>query len=251
MEGDIKAIRYKGTQIKEIAMVKKKNIVVLSGAGVSAESGIQTFRDADGLWMGYNIEDVATPQAYQRNPQLVLDFYNMRRSEVMQATPNTAHFALAALEEKANVYIVTQNIDDLHERAGSTQVVHLHGEIRKMFSPADPANYVDVNGEIHLGDVCPEGKQYRPHVVWFGEAVPMLETALKFVQKAEILLIVGTSLQVYPAASLLHYASQNCPVFVVDKKIPEVNSDRKIFKIEEPAGKGVPAFVKAIEDLLK
>ncbi|HCY90217.1 MAG TPA: NAD-dependent protein deacylase, partial [Chitinophagaceae bacterium] len=185
----------------------RARLVVLSGAGISTESGLKTFRDSDGLWMGYNIEDVATPRAFQRDPQLVLDFYNMRRRDVANAQPNEAHIQLAKLEEKYHVTIITQNIDDLHERAGSSRVLHLHGEIFKMRSSAGPdyRHITDIRGDIKLGDLAPDQTQYRPHIVWFEEAVPMIETAAEIMQAADIFLLVGTSLQVYPAAGLIHY----------------------------------------------
>ena len=183
-----------------------QHIVILTGAGISAESGLKTFRDSDGLWMGYNIEDVATPQAFEKNPQLVLDFYNMRRSDVAAAKPNPAHLGLVKLEEKYQTSIITQNIDDLHERAGSSNVLHLHGEIFKMYSVGRPSVLYDIRTDIKLGDKGEDGTQLRPHIVWFGEAVPMIEKAIELVNDCDIFVVVGTSLQVYPAASLLHYA---------------------------------------------
>ncbi|HZF99439.1 MAG TPA: Sir2 family NAD-dependent protein deacetylase, partial [Chitinophagales bacterium] len=181
------------------------NVVVLSGAGISAESGIKTFRDSDGLWENHRVEDVATPEAFRANPQLVLDFYNMRRRQVLEAKPNAAHGALAQLEkqttksgESIRVHVITQNIDDLHERAGSTNVLHLHGEILKSRSSLNEHLIYDCNADIKLGDKCEKGSQLRPHIIWFGEAVPMLEQADKLVQRADALLVVGTSLNVYP-----------------------------------------------------
>lgn len=221
-----------------------KHIAVLTGAGISAESGLKTFRDSDGLWMGYNIEDVATPQAFIKNPQLVLDFYNMRRRDVAAAKPNKAHTGLVKLEEKYKVTIITQNIDDLHERAGSKKILHLHGEIFKMYSVGKPSVIYDIDGDINLGDIDEDGRQFRPHIVWFGEAVPMMEKAMEIVNDCDLLVVIGTSLQVYPAASLLHYAPTYLPKYIIDKKIPYVSDHKNLIVIEKPATKG-------IEDLLK
>src|SRR5437016_2977911 len=189
----------------------KKHIVVLTGAGISAESGLKTFRDSDGLWMGYNVEDVATPRAWKKDPKLVLDFYNMRRKDVAAASPNAAHIGLAELEKKYDVTIVTQNIDDLHERGGSTKVIHLHGEIFKMRSEfADPfrsfasqKDVYEIKGDINWGDKAEDGFQLRPHIVWFEEPVPLIEEAVRIMTTADIFVLVGTSLQVYPAAGLI------------------------------------------------
>ncbi len=221
-----------------------QHIVILTGAGISAESGLKTFRDSDGLWMGYNIEDVATPQAFEKNPQLVLDFYNMRRSDVAAAKPNPAHLGLVKLEEKYQTSIITQNIDDLHERAGSSNVLHLHGEIFKMYSVGRPSVLYDIRTDIKLGDKGEDGTQLRPHIVWFGEAVPMIEKAIELVNDCDIFVVVGTSLQVYPAASLLHYAPPYLPKFIIDKKLPAISSYKNVNAIEKPATEGV-------EDLLK
>lgn len=195
---------------------KQQHIVVLSGAGISAESGLGTFRDAGGLWEKYQIEDVATPEAWERNPSLVLDFYNQRRKQARNAEPNAGHLALVELEKLCKVSIVTQNIDDLHERAGSSNVLHLHGEIFKAKTSESDTDFVGILDDIKVGDKGVNGKQLRPHVVWFGEAVPMLNTAIDIVQSADLLWVVGTSLQVYPAASLVQFKSQVCPVIVVD-----------------------------------
>ena len=224
-------------------MEYKKHIVILTGAGVSAESGLKTFRDNDGLWMGYNIQDVATPGAFKKNPQLVLDFYNMRRKEVAAAIPNTAHFGLATLEEKYKVTIVTQNIDDLHERAGSTNVVHLHGEIFKMFSLGSPHKIVEIRGDINLGDRGDDGTQFRPFIVWFEEPVPMIETAAHIMTEADIFVIIGTSLQVYPAAGLIHYVPLEIPTYIIDKKIPVVSSYPNQFIMEKSATEGVQELI--------
>jgi len=216
-----------------------KHITVLSGAGISAESGLKTFRDSDGLWMGHKIEDVATPQAFKKNPQQVLEFYNMRRRDVAAAKPNNAHTGLVKLEEKYQVTIITQNIDDLHERAGSTTVMHLHGEIFKMHSVANPSLHFEIKNEIKVGDLAEDGSQLRPHIVWFGEAVPMMEKAIEIVNDCDILVIIGTSLQVYPAASLLQYAAPYLPKYIIDKKLPSVSGYHNLHAIEKPAIEGV------------
>ena len=224
----------------------KKHIVVLTGAGISAESGLKTFRDSDGLWMGYNIEDVATPGAFFKNPQLVLDFYNMRRKEVAFAQPNAAHDALAALEKIYRVSIVTQNIDDLHERAGSTHVLHLHGEIFKMRSTANEKIISEIRDEIRLGDKAPDGSQWRPHIVWFGEPVPMIEKAAALMQEADIFVLVGTSLQVYPAAGLIHYVPDEVPKYIIDKKIPPVNKFKNLQLFEQSATEGMAKLFEVL-----
>ncbi|MGC4103642.1 SIR2 family NAD-dependent protein deacylase [Ferruginibacter sp.] len=224
----------------------KKHIVVLSGAGISAESGLKTFRDGDGLWMGYNVEDVATPRAFKKDPQLVLDFYNQRRRDVAAAVPNAAHKGLAELEKDFNVTIVTQNIDDLHERGGSTNVLHLHGEIFTMRSVADTRTIYEIRGDIQLGDLAPDGFQLRPNIVWFEEAVPMMEEAVLLMDSCDYFVVVGTSLQVYPAASLLHYAPAHLPKFIIDKKIPAVNNYPNLHLIEKPATAGVEELRKML-----
>ena len=225
----------------------KKKIVVLTGAGVSAESGLKTFRDSDGLWEGYNIEDVATPRAWKKDPQLVLDFYNMRRKNVAGANPNAAHFGLAALERDFDVHIITQNIDDLHERAGSTKVLHLHGEIFKMRSEKNEFLVKEIRGDINLGDCAEDGCQFRPNIVWFEEPVPRIEEAIPIAGSAEIFVVVGTSLVVYPAAGLVNYAQPEIPKFVIDKKIPYTSSVHNVFAIEKPATEGV----KILAEMLK
>jgi len=222
------------------------NVVVLSGAGISAESGISTFRDSDGLWERYRIEDVATPEAWIRDPALVLDFYDQRRDQVRAAVPNAAHLALARLQKVATVNIVTQNIDDLHERAGSQNVLHLHGEIMLGLSTVPPFETYPIYGNIRLGDLCPRGAQIRPHVVWFGEEVPMLSRAARIVQKADVLMVVGTSLQVYPAASLLQHVPIGCQVIVVDPNATHI-SGTDVITIKEKAGVAVPRLVKEWE----
>ena len=228
-------------------MSTKKHIVVLSGAGISAESRLKTFRDSDGLWMGYNIEDVATPRAFIKDPEMVLDFYNMRRKDVAAAQPNAAHFGLAALEKNYDVTIVTQNIDDLHERAGSTNVLHLHGEIFKMYSIGSPDKIVEIRGDINFGDRGEDGTQYRPHIVWFEEPVPMIEKAASLLHDCDYFVVIGTSLQVYPAASLLHYAPPFLPKFIIDKKIPEVAAYPNLHLIEKPATEGVGELIKLLK----
>ncbi|RYD99150.1 MAG: NAD-dependent deacylase [Sphingobacteriales bacterium] len=224
-------------------MTKKPKLVVLSGAGISAESGIQTFRDGDGLWENHRIEDVATPEAFKRNPQLVLDFYNFRRAGIREAQPNAAHLGLAALEKDFEVHIITQNIDDLHERAGSTNVYHLHGELLKMRSVKDTEQLFPVEGDIKIGDVAPDGGQLRPHIVWFGEAVPMIYEVMPLLAAADILCVIGTSLQVYPAAGLVHEVSPGTPVFVIDRKIPPVSHIKNVTRIEKPATEGVKDLI--------
>ncbi|WP_396163895.1 SIR2 family NAD-dependent protein deacylase [Flavobacterium sp.] len=195
-----------------------KKIVVLTGAGISAESGIKTFRDADGLWEGHDIMEVASPIGWKKNPKLVLDFYNKRRSQLLTVKPNKAHEILAELEEHFDIQIITQNIDDLHERAGSNKIVHLHGELLKVRSIADENLVLDWKHDLNLGDFDLEGNQLRPHIVWFGEDVPMIEHAIEIVETADILIIIGTSLQVYPAAGLMNYVDQNVPVYYIDPK---------------------------------
>ena len=227
-------------------MSTKKKLVVLSGAGISAESGLKTFRDSDGLWEGYNVYEVATPRGFKANPQLVLDFYNIRRKDVATAMPNDAHKGLAALEQYFDVTIITQNIDDLHERAGSTNVVHLHGEIFKMRSVQDYDTIYDIRGDINLGDTAPDGGQLRPHIVWFEEQVPMLETAVDIVSMADIFVVVGTSLQVYPAAGLVYYAPKDIPIYIIDKKIPHTSIRSRITTIEMGAGEGVKELTQKL-----
>jgi NAD-dependent deacetylase len=212
---------------------------VLTGAGISAESGLRTFRDSDGLWMGHNIEDVATPRAYRKNPQLVLDFYNMRRRDVASAMPNAAHIGLAQLEKNHRVTIVTQNIDDLHERAGSTNVIHLHGEIFKMRSDQNENLISEIRGDINLGDKAGDGAQLRPHIVWFEEPVPLIEDAAAIMSIADIFILIGTSLQVYPAAGLIHFVPHQTPKYIIDKKIPSTGNVKNLHVIEKTATEGV------------
>ncbi len=228
--------------------VFKKKLVVLSGAGISAESGLKTFRDSDGLWEGYEVTEVATPGAWKRNPTLVLDFYNARRRSVRDARPNQAHLGLASLQDQFDVHIITQNIDDLHERAGSRQVLHLHGEIFKMRSEVNEAQVFDIQGDMSLGDCAPDGSQLRPHIVWFEEPVPMMQRAIPLVISADIFVVVGSSLVVYPAAGLLHYALPQIPKFIIDKKIPYGSEVRGLQVIEKPATQGVADLVAILRN---
>lgn len=222
-------------------MPATKHLVVLTGAGVSAESGIRTFRDTNGLWEEHRVEDVASPEGFARNPALVLDFYNQRRRQAREVQPNAAHLALAGFEEQPGwrVRIITQNVDDLHERAGSTDVLHLHGSLNQMRTVADDTTIYDCPSDIHVGDLGPDGAQLRPHIVWFGEMVPAIEEAAETVATADAILVVGTSLQVYPAAGLLHYAPAGCPVFVIDPHQPEAGR-RGVRYVVAPASVGVP-----------
>lgn len=227
----------------------RKKLIVLTGAGISAESGISTFRDAGGLWEQHRIEDVATPEGWRKNPELVLRFYNQRRERLLAAEPNAGHRALVELESKFDVHIITQNVDDLHEKAGSRQVLHLHGELRKVRSERHEDLVYDWEGDIKIGDLCERGFQLRPQVVWFGEAVPMLAPAAELAGKAEIFLIIGTSLQVYPAASLMIYANRYIPFYYIDPN-PQVNWELgqmpKLKIIPEPASTGVPKIVQEL-----
>ncbi len=227
--------------------MKNKHIVVLTGAGISAESGLKTFRDTDGLWMGYNIEDVATPRGFAKNPALVLDFYNQRRRDVAQAKPNNAHIGLAELENYFDVTIITQNIDDLHERAGSTNILHLHGEIFKMRSCTNSTKIFYSEKDILVGDCAEDGSQLRPHIVWFEEEVPMIGKAVSVMQTADIFVLVGTSLQVYPAAGLIDVLADFIPKYIIDKKIPSVEHYFNIIPIKATASEGV----KHLKKLLK
>lgn len=223
-----------------------KHIVVLSGAGISAESGLLTFRDMGGLWHNYRIEEVATPQAWQKNPELVLDFYNKRRTQLSEVEPNAGHKALVDLEKKYRVTVITQNVDDLHERAGSKDVLHLHGELSKVRSVNNEELIYDWGHKVlHLGDKAEDGAQLRPHIVWFGEAVPMIEPAIGLAKEADIILIVGTSLQVYPASSLYQYAPAHAEVYYVDPHADEYQDDN-IIKINEKATVGVPPLVEKL-----
>ena len=208
-----------------------RNIVVLTGAGMSAESGIATFRDADGLWEGHDVMEVASLEGFYNNPELVLDFYNQRRAQLKTVSPNQGHFSLQKLEENYNVHIVTQNVDDLHERAGSSSVLHLHGELRKVRSTKNEQAVYNWEHDLILGDLCEEKSQLRPHIVWFGEAVPMIDKAIELVEKATILVIIGTSMQVYPAASLVNYAQPGVPIYFIDPNPSVKESDFNNFTI--------------------
>lgn len=224
----------------------KKRLVVLTGAGISAESGLQTFRDSDGLWMGHDVYAVATPEGWRKDPKLVLDFYNMRRREVARAKPNSAHESIAALQESYEVTIVTQNIDDLHERAGSKNVVHLHGEIFKMRSEKDENTFYDIKGDIRYGDIASDGAQLRPHVVWFNEQVPMIIEAKKIMARAELFILAGTSLQVYPASGLIDYLSADIPKYIIDKKPPYIPPHHNFHVLAKSATEGMKELSKIL-----
>jgi NAD-dependent deacetylase len=224
----------------------KKHIVVLTGAGVSAESGINTFRDSDGLWEGHNVMEVASPEGFRRNPELVLDFYNQRRRQLKVVKPNQAHIDLAVLESDYKVTIITQNVDDLHERAGSTDVVHLHGELLKIKSTGNPNDIKVWKDDINMGDTCDKGHQLRPHIVWFGEAVPEIDTAVKICYAADILIIIGTSMQVYPAASLIDYVQPDTTIFYIDPK-PAISNEGKVTVIEKSATEGMKDLIELLK----
>lgn len=227
----------------------KLKLVVLTGAGISAESGLKTFRDTGGLWEGYDVYEVATPRGFAKDPKLVLDFYNMRRKDVAVAQPNDAHKGLAALEEYYDVHIITQNIDDLHERGGSSKVLHLHGEIFKMRSVKDETKNYEIRGDINLGDLAPDGGQLRPDIVWFEEPVPMIEKAAAVVRTADVFAVIGTSLVVYPAAGLVNYAPWQIPKFIIDKSIPYTQSLYNLTVIEKGASEGVRELKRKLLDL--
>ncbi len=229
--------------------MEKLNLVVLTGAGISAESGLKTFRDADGLWEGHDVYEVATPRGFAKDPALVLEFYNMRRQNVASANPNKAHIQLAELEADYNVHIITQNIDDLHERGGSINVLHLHGEIFKMRSVLDTEKLYDIKGDIKVGDLAPDGGQLRPAIVWFEEDVPKIEDAIRIVKAADIFVVIGTSLVVYPAAGLCNYAPWPIPKFIVDKSIPYTQSLYNLTVIEKSATEGISDLVQHLKQL--
>lgn len=221
-----------------------KNIVILTGAGISAESGISTFRDSGGLWEGHDIMEVASPQGWDNNPKLVLDFYNKRRKQAFDCLPNKAHILLAELEKKFTVTVITQNVDNLHEKGGSTNVVHLHGELSKVRSSIDEYLIYDIEGKsIQLGDTCDKNSQLRPHIVWFGEAVPMMDKAIQITSEADVLIVIGTSLVVYPAASLLEYTKSTTNIFVIDPIKPSVSINKNIVYIQEKATIGVEKLI--------
>jgi NAD-dependent deacetylase len=230
-----------------------KKIVVLTGAGMSAESGISTFRDSGGLWEKYRVEDVATPEGWSKNPALVLDFYNQRRKQLLDCKPNAGHIAMAALEKDFDIQIITQNVDNLHEQAGSTKVLHLHGELMKVRSSGKGQEVFELTSEnykTHLGDYCPKGFQLRPHIVWFGEAVPQIENAIRIVEQAEIFVVIGTSMQVYPAASLINYVKTPVPIYLIDPN--EIyNLQKQVTVIQKGASKGMEALSKILLQEIK
>ena len=226
-----------------------KKLVVLSGAGISQESGLKTFRDMGGLWENYNVDDVASIDGWYRNPELVMDFYNQRRKQLFEVEPNAGHYGIAELEKWFDVTVITQNVDDLHERAGSTKVLHLHGELRKVRSTIDSDLVYTLDGwELKMGDKCVKGSQLRPNIVWFGEAVPAIYDAIPIVENADIVVVVGTSLAVYPAAGLVHYAKPKAPVFVVDPNRPEIVLKNVVY-IDEKAGTGIEILKMKLEKL--
>ncbi len=235
----LRVSNLRGNTIESIFM---KHIVVLTGAGISAESGIKTFRDADGLWEGHDVMEVASPQGFLNNPELVLDFYNQRRKQLLEVAPNQAHFDLAALEKEYQVTIITQNVDDLHERAGSSKVIHLHGELLKARSIFNKTNIQEWKTDMILGDLDVKGHQMRPHIVWFGEAVPMMDKAVTICETADILIIIGTSMQVYPAASLMDYVPENTATYFIDPK-PAIGANKQVTVIAKPATIGVQEVV--------
>lgn len=228
-----------------------KKIVVLTGAGISAESGIKTFRDANGLWEGHDVMEVASPNGWNKNIDLVLDFYNKRRAQLLEVQPNEGHKALVLLEDKYNVNIITQNVDDLHERTGSSNVLHLHGELLKVRSTINEELVYSWKKDLNIGDTCDENHQLRPHIVWFGEEVPMLDKAVEITSKADILIIIGTSMQVYPAANLINYASRNIPIYFIDPK-PTIHESQysNLTVIAEKGSTGVTKLVNELIDSL-
>lgn len=224
-----------------------KKIVAFTGAGISAESGLQTFRDPGGLWEKYDPYKLASPQGWAENPSLVLEFYNLRRQKVREAEPNPAHLALVQLESKYDVTIITQNVDDLHERAGSNKILHLHGEIRKARSSGNEDLIYELGDkDIFIGDKCEEGFQLRPHIVWFGEAVPAIVEAAKIASTADIFIVIGSGLSVYPAASLIEYVDNKCKIYIIDKNIPDTRKRNQIIAIEKAASTGVPELVSIL-----
>jgi NAD-dependent deacetylase len=226
-----------------------RKLVILTGAGISAESGIKTFRDSNGLWEGHDVMEVASPEGYLANPELVLDFYNKRRKQLLEVLPNKAHFNLTHLESFFKVEIITQNVDDLHERAGSSNITHLHGELLKVRSSLDENNVLDWRKDLLLGDLCKKRSQLRPHIVWFGEAVPLLEKAIKITQTADILVIIGTSMQVYPAANLINYVKPNTPIYFIDPK-PTVseNAFQHLTILQEVASSGTDILLRYLKE---
>ena len=226
----------------------KKRLVVLSGAGMSAESGIQTFRGAGGLWNGYDVMEVASPEGWAANPEMVLDFYNQRRKNAAEVEPNQGHNLLAEMEGEYDIQIITQNVDNLHEKAGSSNVLHLHGELFKVRSTVDESKVYELEGwELNWGDKCELGSQLRPHIVWFGEAVPLIETAIKIAKTADLFVVIGTSLAVYPAASIVDYVAYQVPKFIIDPDIPPVYGIENLHKIEKGASEGVKELIERLK----
>lgn len=225
----------------------KKRMVILTGAGVSEESGLKTFRDMGGMWEEYAIEEVASIEAWHKNPELVLEFYNKRRRDAAKAQPNGAHLAIAELEKEYDIVVITQNVDDLHERAGSSYVVHLHGELTKMRSTINEDTLYDYNEDLKMGDKAPDGHQLRPHIVWFGESVPAMTLALSNVGCAEVFVVVGTSLSVYPAASLLDFIPENTPIYVIDPYTPDTSHLENVTAIKKKATEGMQDLIKLLE----
>ncbi|TRX71598.1 NAD-dependent deacylase [Carboxylicivirga sp. M1479] len=229
--------------------MSKKKLAVLTGAGISAESGIKTFRDNNGLWENHDVMEVASPEAWARDPHLVLEFYNQRRKQLLECSPNEGHHGLVALEEMFDVQIITQNVDDLHEQAGSSQVLHLHGELKKVRSTKDESLVYTLDGwELKWGDTCEKGAQLRPHIVWFGEAVPAIETAITLVEQADILVVIGTSLNVYPAAGLLNYAKAGTPIYIIDPNQPVYTANENITFINDNGTVGVPKLINLLSN---
>jgi len=228
-----------------------KKIVILSGAGISKESGIDTFRDAEGMWLEFDPRELASPKALEENPEKVLEFYNMRRHKMWDANPNAAHLALADLEQKYDVTVITQNVDDLHERAGSSKIIHLHGELGKVRSMDNPNEIIEVERgkDVLLGDLSKDGSQLRPHIVLFGEAVPMMSEAIDIAKDADIFIVIGSSLQVYPAAELIDFTNDKCEVYIVDPEIPNVSKKGKMYFIKESATIGLPKLVLDLLDI--
>jgi NAD-dependent deacetylase len=225
----------------------KKKIVALTGAGISAESGIRTFRDSNGLWEGYDVMDVASPEGWFKNPKLVLDFYNERRKQALSAKPNLGHQTLADLERHFDVTIITQNVDNLHEKAGSTNIIHLHGELFKSRSTLDESLIYDVNGwQLDMGDKCDKGAQLRPNIVWFGEMVPLMEVAINEVRSCDFFIVIGTSMAVYPAAGLINYVNSNVPKYIIDPNLPDIQTKENMYLYEEKGSIGVPQVAKIL-----
>lgn len=222
-------------------------MVILTGAGMSAESGLKTFRDANGLWEGHSVMEVATLEAFKRNPKLVLEFYNQRRRQLLEVQPNKGHKNLKELEKHFEIYIITQNVDDLHERAGSSKIVHLHGELRKVRSTKNEDHIIDWSEDLNLGDLDKDGNQLRPHIVWFGEQVPEIENAIEITKQADILVIIGTSMQVYPAAGLINYIKNNTPIYVIDPA-PPISENSNVVFIKSGAQEGTERLVKMLID---